>query len=734
MRPALVLCSAVLALVALPILTLQAQSPSAPRDTVSATDSLSRPAQALAPMVVTATRGPRKVLDVPGAVSVITSADLNRRPTSSVISFLADLPGLDLTGVGPNQGRPVIRGFSGQRVLLLEDGLRVNNTRRQQDFGELPALVDQASLQRVEVVRGPASVLYGSDAIGGVVNMVSADLPSAMGGNALHGNLRFGYTGGAAATAQPSGALAMRQGPVAFRFDADYRKADPYQAPSGTFGDLTLDAPVTVNGSGVADRHFRGHAAVDIAAGQQLFARYTDYRATDAGFGFIDPSLVGQYQPSVNIRYPLQQVRRGTLGYHGERLNLGLADRVDIAIYRSGNSRDLDQDIFVPFGPGTPDGAGVAVVTRNFTDVKTTGARLEAARSLGRNHTITWGAEFSRDRADGSDSSASTVTGFGPPQTEISTTPALPDASFRSLGFFAQDEIRASARLSLIIGGRHQDNRTQSYATAGLDQLPARATDAATVWAVNALYRLTDDVRLIAAASRGFRSPNLVERYYNGVTPEGSGFQSRNLDLRPETSVDLDLGVRVQRRRWSLEAFAFQNRLRDGIRIAATGDTVMGFPEYQNVNVDRLRIRGFEASGTVSPFAGTTLLANYTNLSQTDTDRPLEPVGDGYGSKLVLGARYRIPSGRAWAGVRYRHQGSRPSSAAESSLVGATTPGFDVLDIDLGLLPLQLGSTASVLTATLENATDALYAEAGNAGFFRPAASRRLLLAWRTAF
>ncbi len=732
MRQAKVLCSAVLALVVVTPSLLDAQAPS--HDTTTVADTLVRPAQALAPMVVTATRGPRRVLDVPGAVSVITSADMNRRPVNSVVSFLADLPGLDLTGAGPNQGRPVIRGFSGQRVLLLEDGLRVNNTRRQQDFGELPALIDQASVQRVEVVRGPASVLYGSDAIGGVVNMVSVDLPSAAMGNALHGNLRFGYTGGSAGTAQPSGALAVRQGALAFRLDADYRKADPYDAPAGTFGDLTLNRRVTVQGSGVTDRHYRGHVAVDVAPNQQLFAKYSDYRAKDAGFGFIDPSLVGQYQPSINIRYPLQRVQRGTIGFHGDQLNLGLADRVDIAVYHADNSRSLHQDIFAPFGPGTPDGAGVQVVTRNFTDVRSTGVRLEAARAVGARQTITWGAEFNRDRADGTDSSASTVVGFGPPQTQYSNTPALPDAEFRSLGVFAQDEIRAAERLSLIVGARYQDNRAKSFTTTGLDQQPAEGTDATTVWAANALYRLAADVRLIAAASRGFRSPNLVERFYNGVTPEGSGFQSRNLGLKAETSVNVDLGMRVQRRRWSLEAFAFQNSLRDGIRVAATGDTVMGFPEYQNINVDKLRIRGVEASGTLTPFAGTTLLANYTYLDQTNTNQPLEPVGDGYGSKVVLGARYRIPSGKVWAGVRFRHQGSRQSSSPEASLVGATTPGFNVVDVDLGLMPLQFGSSASVLTATIQNVTNELYAEAGNAGFFRPAPGRRLLVAWRTAF
>lgn len=724
----LLVLSAMLALSSAARSTASAQS----RDTMPV-DTLTRQVQPLAPIVVTATRTPRALLDIPGAANVITRGDLNRRPFGSVTDFFSDLPGLDVTGVGPNQARPVIRGFSGQRILLLDDGLRVNNARRQQDFGELPSLLGQSGLDRVEVVRGPASVLYGSDAIGGVINIVGSQLPTRAAGDAFHGDLRFQYVGGSAGTTQPSGALAGRRGPLAFRLDADFRNAGAYESPAGSFGDLTLAKPSTIRGTGVEDRHLKAQVGWDVNSNHHLFAKFSDYRATDAGFGFLDPAVAGD-GTLVDIRYPFQQVRRGTLGYRGTDLDLGVADRVEVAAYRSDNRRDLAQDIFVPFGPGTPPGAGIAIATRNFTDVDATGLRLEAARRVGGRHTITWGIEYNLDQAVGTDSSTNTVLGFGPPEPETSNTPALPRAEFRSVGLFLQDEIAVTDRLGLVLGTRYQDNHAESFVTAGLDQQPVAGGDNTVVWAANAVYRVGDGVRLIASSSRGFRSPNLVERFFNGVTPEGSGFQSRNLGLVAETSINTDLGVRVQRATWSLEAFAFQNNLRDGIRIAATGDTVMGFPEYHNVNVDRLRVRGIELAATLTPFAGATLLGNVTTIDETDTAEPLVPVGDGYGSKLILGARYRIPSGRVWAGVRFRHEGRRDGTLGESSVVGMNFPGFSVVDLDVGALALQLGRTTHVLTATLENVGNVLYAEAGNAGFVRPAPGRRLLVAWRTGF
>ena len=130
------------------------------------------------PITITATRNEKRLFSTPAPVSVVDSALIRLRAPNNAANLFRDLPGLDLTGVGPSQTRPSIRGQRGQRILLLEDGIRMNNSRRQQDFGEIPSLVDISEVTRVEVVRGPASVLYGTDAIGGVVNLVTMGPPA----------------------------------------------------------------------------------------------------------------------------------------------------------------------------------------------------------------------------------------------------------------------------------------------------------------------------------------------------------------------------------------------------------------------------------------------------------------------------------------------------------------------------------------------------------------------------
>ena len=166
-----------------------AQSPLR-KDSTRADSSRSR-MTSLSQVTITATRTEKDVFDTPSAVSVIDSATLGRRLPNTPVDAFRNLPGLDVTGVGTNQTRPTIRGLGGQRILLLEDGLRLNNSRRQQDFGELPAIAGISGFDRVDIVRGPASVLYGTDAIGGVVNIITAPLPSVSDG--IHGWAGFRY-------------------------------------------------------------------------------------------------------------------------------------------------------------------------------------------------------------------------------------------------------------------------------------------------------------------------------------------------------------------------------------------------------------------------------------------------------------------------------------------------------------------------------------------------------------
>lgn len=694
------------------------------------TTGVARTVTRLDPVNVTATRRATDVFATPKPVDVLDRTDLRELQVNTVADLLRRLPGTDVTGVGVNQVRPTIRGQRGQRILLLQDGLRLNNSRRQQDFGELPALVDVSMLEQVEVVRGPASVLYGSDAIGGVINLITR-VPSKQG---LHGAAGYRYSTHDEQQ-RVTASLGGRFGRLGVWASGSFRDARSYEAPAGSFGDITLDRETRVFDTGGQDDAFDVYSSYDLGQGHTLFARYERYRADTAGFGYVDPAAYAEDQADVQILYPFQRFDKLTAGYRTRGLGFALADRVDIVGYAQDNDRRFDLNVSTSFGPSAPPGAGVDVRTQNFTDVTTYGVRAEAQRLVGGGHLFTYGVDFFNDDSNNTDSSVTVVTGFGPPMVEESGTPLVPNATFRSFGAFAQGDFTITDRASMIVGARYQEVRAATEQTPGISDPLVSQTDRTVVAAANGIYRITDGLSLIAAVGRAFRSPNLVERFFNGPTPEGSGFQARNPDLEPETSFNVDVGARYRNLYVDLEAFVFRNEIRDGIRIAPTGNMVAGLPEFQNVNVEKLRYTGVEVAGEGRlPAVGLTVGGTYTHLSSKDALDPSNPVGDSFSSRVTGRARYQHPSDRFWIQYDVRHNGERRDIDLGTNPLGPVLPSFTVHNARLGVLLFRQGSHTHRVNLTVANLANELYAEFANASFFRPEPQRSLIATWNMSF
>src|SRR5881394_2278989 len=149
--------------------------------------TLTRTAIWVEPVTVTATRAPLAAGLSPLPTEALSEDRLRREQSVSLAHALANLPGVSALTTGQQIGKPVIRGLTGPRVLVLEDGSRLEDYSWSDEDG--PS-VDARLAQRVEVIRGPASVLYGSDALGGVINVISEQLPDAAGGPKF---MRTGY-------------------------------------------------------------------------------------------------------------------------------------------------------------------------------------------------------------------------------------------------------------------------------------------------------------------------------------------------------------------------------------------------------------------------------------------------------------------------------------------------------------------------------------------------------------
>lgn len=682
------------------------------------------------PVLVTATRSPRQVSKTPAPVALLSEVTLREKTPNTVTDLFRGLPGVDVNGVGPNQTRPVIRGQRGQRILLLQDGLRLNNTRRQQDFGELPALVDVSAVERVEVVRGPASVLYGTDAIGGVLNIVTPSQVS----EGIHGlaSYRYGSEGQNKVTGRLSGSF----GRFSFQGGASVRDAGTYTAPAGEFGNITLSSDARVNDSGVND--WSGDLRLGFQASEKhgVFGKLELYRADETGFGWVDPSAYSDDEGRIRISYPDQKFQKLTFGYNGVDLGTPIVDRLDFAGYWQSNDRQLNFDLFQPisFGPGF-DGS-IEVLQQNVTDIHTYGFRLEAKKAASDAVLFTYGVDFFRDRTVNTDASESIFTSpFGPPDIETSSRPQVPNATYRSLGGFLQGEFQTGP-LTVVAGGRLQRIDAETRRTPGLDDIqPQKKDDFVAVGSANAIVALTDQLSVVGTVGRAFRSPNIVEWFFEGPTPEGSGYQVRNPDLQPETSFNTDLGLRFVNEIVFLEGFYFRNKIYDGIRIAPTGDTIQGFPAFNNVNVDELMFEGVELAGDVYLPEGVSLGGSYTWLDTKDVLNPDNPIGESFSSKVTGRVRYQHPGNRFWTEYSVRHNGERKDVELDENPIGDVLPSFTVHDVRGGVTVVRTDAgQEGRLTVALTNLTNQLYAEFSNAAFFRPEPKRGLTLAWEWSF
>jgi outer membrane receptor protein involved in Fe transport len=697
--------------------------------------------------------------DITTSVTVIPRIEIERQLPNSAADLLRDQPGVDVNGVGINQARPVIRGQRGLRVLFLEDGLRLNNARRQTDFGEITGLVDVADVSSVEVVRGPMSVLYGSDAVGGVLNLVT--LAPSFGDGARWGadaEVRYGSAGD---QQRYHGGVRFALGKLRASLSASTRSVDDYESASGSFGDLDLEESVLVNDTGVDDDSLFAVLAWDVDDRNTLTLRHRSYRADETGFGFVDPALLGEGDDfRIRITYPYQDFDRTALAWDASALEGLLADSLQVRAYRQINDRGLDNDIDINIGPifpGAPD-SSVEAVSHNVSELETLGLRAEAILGLPRNQLFTYGFEGFRDESNNTDASTTTTTirfpfpPFRVVDVSSDTRPNAPNAENTSWGLFVQDEIPIAKRLKATLGARYQKVETQAKATPDWDVTGLDFEDDNVVGAVNLLFQATDNLNLLASWGTSFRAPNIIERLFNGPTPEGAGYQVLNADLTSETSENFDFGLKYRRQDAYFEAVWFRNDLTDGIvqhfltdsEIAAlpadTREAIesSGFDVVvQQRNVAKLRYEGIESAiGYRAPF-GLSVGANWTHLRDQRIGTSAAPVENQYSDKIAGFLRFDPASGRWWAEYRVRHNASDRVVLDEGEpppVIGDTLPAFTVHTLGAGVVLYERGRQSHSLTLQVENLTDELYAEFSNASFFRPEPGRNYSASYRVRF
>ena len=612
-------------------------------------------------IVVTATRYETDSFSTPVPISVVSSDTLGREQPVKMVDSLKQLPNMDVSGEGPFRGLPTIRGLNSNRVLVLVDGQRLNNARESTDFaGIQPALVDLSLVDRIEVVRGPSSVLYGSDAIGGVINIITKQQAFHQGGLTLGGSANYQY--GAVANSQRGQLNLNGAGErTTFHVGVSAFEAKNYETPDGVMPN-----------SGMKQASVDGDLRFLVTDTGVLRFNVQTTQTRDVGFPGYDPQTSG-----IDISFPTFNRTKVSTGYDtGPFAGLN-------GLSVTGYYQDVLKESKRNFDFGR-------FFLHNFTSshILSWGLNTQSSADLGTAHHITFGLDFYQDNLHDQTTESSP---FG-----TTNDVAVPDSYQRGVGVFAQDAITVTPRLELVIGARGDHYAFVSQDDPNYTGEQFDVSQTAPAGNVSALYKVTNNVALTATVGRGFRAPNIQERSFVGLATTGDTFIEQNPDLLPETSMNYELGFKYRYARYSGGLNVFRNNVNNFISLVFLGpdpDTGLELAQFQNIERGVIQGAEFQLETYLSDRWTVFGSVSYLKGTNENTNEPLPLISP---LKGVVGVRYQ--QSRWWGEFATRmvaHQDQVPPGYDPS-------PGFAILNL-LGGYEFTNGLSLQVAAQNIGN-------------------------------
>lgn len=622
-------------------------------------------------IVITGTISRRSGRDVLSPMSVLSGAALDRNLASTVAATLESEPGLAMTTIGPATGRPVIRGLSGDRILVLEDGVRTGDMSS--TGGDHAIAVDPITAQQIEIVRGPMSLLYGSSALGGVVNVVRGEIPAAPPEH-MHGTVTAqgssvsrGFTAGGYAT--------TGLGPFALRAEASARTSGDFDTPAGRLENT--DTRVLNLAAGASRAASWGHLG-------------GSYRYYNNRYG-IPGGFVGGHENGVDIEM-WRHTARGEVEVHRDD------DALLSTIRATGSYTNYEHREFEQSG----------VVGTQFLQDMATG---EVVARHGARGLLAEGAIGVRGQY------RDIVTGGS------LRTPSTYDYTFA--GFIVEEIGHGDVRLQL--GARYdwaryvpRDTTASIFTAEG--RIPVRPRTFGSVsGSLGLLYSPSDAIRVGASVARAYRTPDFNELYSDGPHLAANSYDVGDPSLESEIGFGADVFVRLNTDRIRGEVAAFRNQLNDYVFPSSRGRAITGRqggrPLFQYTNEDAV-FTGAEADLAIS-------LSDYVVLEATTSyvrarftsDRAPIPVIEGADTTFTPASKYPplIPPLNGNVGLRYEQPrffvGAGVRWTAEQDRLGdfeTRTAAYATGNISAGLRLAQ-GARMHAITLGVDNVTNTEY-------------------------
>jgi hemoglobin/transferrin/lactoferrin receptor protein len=646
------------------------------------------------PVTVIATRTEKAASEVPATVSVITSADIEESLAGDIKDLIRYEPGVSVrssparfgaaqgtTGRDGNSGFN-IRGLEGNRVLMQVDGIRVPDgfifgaqSVGRGDYGDLDLL------KSVEILRGPASALYGSDGVAGAVSFTTKD-PS----DVLKAGKGWAFQAkGAYASADDSWAKGLvaagRQGRLSGLLA--YSRRDGHEQETQGYADTANTDRTTANPQDITSNDLLGKLVFDLGDKNRFrltvehFDRDVD---TNVLSGVAKPPLAATSVLGLKAHDETRRDKIAVDQFYEQDGGVFQKATWNLYYQNSETSQFSAEDRNIS-----------ADRTRlNTFDNKVWGAGFELDSSLQTGsvtHVFTYGADISKTRQEG------VRTGTQPPAGETYPTRAFPNTDYTLGGAFVQDEMGfLGGRLKIYPAVRFDAYDLKPHADASLPPFtPSRQSESRVSPKVGAVFKLNDQVGLFLNYAEGFKAPapsqvnnafvNLVQNYRSIPNP----------NLKPETSETIEGGVRFKGDtfgggKWSANVTAFSGKYANFIdQVQIAGSFTPTDPGvFQVVNVGQVKISGAEFQGRVqmeNGFGGQIAASYAHGTSRTGAvSAPLDSIDP---IKVTAGVIYRDPGGQFGGQIAATHSdGKSPARVAVACTGGCYIPdAFTVFDL-----------------------------------------------------
>jgi iron complex outermembrane receptor protein len=612
--------------------------------------------------VVSVSPEARSQLEAYQPTTVLAGQELTKQLGLSLGETLQHQPGVATRSFGPAPARPVIRGLDGDRVLILQDGQRTGDLSSQS--GDHGAAINPAAAQRIEIVRGPATLLYGANAIGGLVNVITDEIPTTP-QTGVGGNFTFDL-GSAASEAAAAGDLHVGNGRVALHLGGGGRRSADVETPAG---------PVENSQS----RSGFGTVGLAWTGARGFLGGSYGYDDTKYGIPVVENAQL-QLTP-----------RRHAVTLRGAARELGgafAAARASLAVRRYRHEELEGREVGTAFRNDT-------------TELEVVGTQRAVGRLTG---------------SVGGWVSARAFDAVG----EEALSPAVDQ---RGAAAFAYEEL-SWPHVTLQFGGRIDHARFEPSGEAGRSFTHGSVSTGALFRPAAG----RDAFTIAASVARAVRSPSLEELFFFGPHHGNFAFEIGNPGLEAERALGVDLSLRFRSPRVSGEVTWFRNDIADYIfrsplaeedfeareeefeaRFAGReidheghghGGDEAEFPFVEYVGADSV-LQGVEAHADVRilPQLSAELGADYVRGTLTADGTPLP----------------RVPPFRVRAGVRYQRNALQAGGEVVGVADQGRVPEAETRTAGYGLVRLfaaysfAAGGVAHTVTVRLDNAADRLY-------------------------